>query len=389
MKASVSKKINYIFIIESNNDLDMTAPLTWKFSKDRHANVFIINTLPGLLSIKDPRIAYINKSSNVKYIEISKNFKILDDISSYIYSIFKIGYFHRKYLIKQLGYSQKDFEKIPITKNEPTLVFVSYFLDHTAVKSAILWANKYKFFKIFNNHGITPFTVKKNLESNLQSPFFDICILNKNSEKNLPKLNNKNTKMIYASPRFSEEWSKELTKIFPKKIKKKKKFRLVFMLSKWLGKDDRGKILSAIKAVSKIKDSEIIIKPHTRGMVIKDLFPSNVIIANEELNSRKIIQETDVVIFTRSSIFLDAVLLYKPVIHLSYATKVELASDTLRSCRATCQKNLIEKIYKIMHTGKIYTLQNRKKCISFYAGKDNGKMLDNVTKSIKLSLKNL
>ena len=42
-----------------------------------------------------------------------------------------------------------------------------------------------------------------------------------------------------------------------------------------------------------------------------------------------------------------------------------------------------------MHTGKIYTLQNRKKCISFYAGKDNGKMLDNVTKSIKLSLKNL
>ena len=29
-----SKKSNYLFIIESNNDLDMIAPIIWKFSKD-------------------------------------------------------------------------------------------------------------------------------------------------------------------------------------------------------------------------------------------------------------------------------------------------------------------------------------------------------------------
>ena len=53
----------------------MIAPIIWKFSKDNYANVFIINTSPGNLSPKDPRIKFILKHSTVKYIEIKKDFK--------------------------------------------------------------------------------------------------------------------------------------------------------------------------------------------------------------------------------------------------------------------------------------------------------------------------
>ena len=210
MKSPIIKKINYVFIVESNNDLDMIAPLIWKFSTDEQANVIIINTSPGFLSVNDPRIAFILKNPSVKYIEMPKDFKFLDDISGYIYSKMKIGYFHRKYLYSTLGYSQKKFEKIPISKNLTTVVFVSYFLDHNAVKSAISWANKYNFIKVFNNHGITPFVVNNNSDDYLKASPFDICILNKNSEKNFPSLNYQKTKKIYAVPRFSKEWCDRL-----------------------------------------------------------------------------------------------------------------------------------------------------------------------------------
>lgn len=380
------KKTNYIFIIESNNDLDMLAPIIWKFSTDKYANIFIINTSPGFLSVNDLRISFIKKSLTVKYIEISKDFKILDDISSYIYNKIKFGYFHRKYLNLLLGYSLKKFEKIPISKELPTAIFVSYFLDHNAVKSAIAWAKKHKFVKVFNNHGITPFAVSDKTDSDIEAPLFDICIFNKNSEKNLSYFNDENTEKIYSAPRFSSEWCNKLGEIYPKKFInfKNVKFRITFMLSKWLERDDKNKILSAINIVSKMENTEVIVKPHTRGMVINDSFSSNVLVAHEDYHSRQIIQDSDVIIFTRSSIFLDAILLNKPILHLSYATKVELASEALDSCKLYSQQDLVSKLNDIRLNGPIYSSDERDDCINFYAGKDEGKMLDNVVSKIKM-----
>ena len=386
MKSTTKKKYNYIFIIESNNDLDMLSPIIWKFASDNSGNIFVINTSPGLLSANDRRIIFIRKNSSVKYIEISKDFKILDDISIYIYSKLKVGYFHRRYLNSLLRYSLKKFEKIPISKELPSVIFVSYFLDHNAVKSAIAWAEKHKFVKVFNNHGITPFVVDKKPDHDIEAPLFNICIFNKNSEKNLTYFEDKNTEKIYSVPRFSKEWCDKLSEIYPKKITNinDRKFRATFMLSKWLKRDDKEKILSAINIVSKIENIEVIIKPHTRGMVIDEEFPLNVLIADEEYHSRQIIQDSDVVIFTRSSIFLDAMLLNKAVLHLSYATKVDLASKDLNSCKIYNQQDLVSKLNDIRNYGPLYSSKDRENCINFYAGKDDGKMLDNVISKIKL-----
>lgn len=376
--------MNCIFIVESNNDLDMLAPIIWKFSKDIFSKVIIVNTSPDHLSYKDPRILFIMKSHFVQYIEITKNFKIIDDISNYIYSKMKIGFFHRRILISLLGYSERKFEKIPFSKNLPTVLFVSYFKNHNAVKRAISWANKNKFIKVFNNHGITPFKVKKNLNINVKSPSFDICIFNKNSEKNLPNFNHKEIRKLYVAPRFSHEWSKKLSIIYKKKNNQSKKFRPVFMLSKWLEKDNKNHVLSAILAASRITNTEVIVKPHTRGMKIDENFPPNILIADEKYHSRKLIQESDVIIFTRSSIFLDAMLLDKPLIHLSYATNVELASDSLNSCKALNQKDLLNKLNKVKLKKRIYSPAERKECINFYAGEDQFKMLDKLISEIKL-----
>ena len=146
-------------------------------------------------------------------------------------------------------------------------------------------------------------------------------------------------------------------------------------------------ILSAIKKVSEMKDTEITVKPHTRGMVLNEPLPSNVQIVGEEFHSRKIIQESDVIIFTRSSIFLDAILLNKPVIHLSYATSVDLASDALNSCKTYSHQDLVTKLNMIKLSNQIYSSEDRKKCINFYAGENYDNMLNNIYNEIKLSVK--
>ena len=375
--------MNYVFIIEAYNDLDMIAPIIWKFTKCKNSNVVIVNTSPKIISSNNYLIKFLRKNKFVKYFEIPKT---LNDISKHFFSKLKIGWIHNNYLNKFLKHPQKYFDKIPVEKSSPTIVFVSYFEDHNAVKSSLAWAKKHKFFKIFVDHGINPFLIKNDsIKKNKISPFDIYIVNNKNSESKIPYLDNKNIKKIYSSPRFSKEWSEQLNNIHSKDLLKYKnnKFRTVFMLSKWKGKDDKKKILSIVKATSKIKDTEVLIKPHTRGMVFKESLPPNVVIMDSNIHSRQLIEISDVTIFTRSSIFFDALLLNKPFINLSFATKVDLISDTLNFCKTFSQKDFISKLNKIRSGKKIYTQQERKKCFDFFVGRDDGKMLDDIVGQIK------
>ena len=38
-----------------------------------------------------------------------------------------------------------------------------------------------------------------------------------------------------------------------------------------VGKDDKETIISAIKIVSEMEDTEVLVKPHTRGMILRNL----------------------------------------------------------------------------------------------------------------------
>ena len=374
--------MNYVFIVEAYNDLDMIAPIIWKFTKYKNSNVIIVNTSPKIISSDNHIIKYIRKNKFVKYFEIPKK---LNDISKYFFSKLKIAWVHNNYLNKFLIHPKKYFDQIPLDKNLPTIVFVSYLEDHNAVRSTLAWAKKHGFTKIFVDHGINPFLIEKDSYNKYSiSPFHIYVVNNKNSESKISYLENKNIKKIYSSPRFSEEWSEQLSKIYSKNLLKFKsnKFRPVFMLSKWKGKDDKKKILSAIKATSKMNDTEVLVKMHTRGQVIKESFPPNVVMVNNDIHSRQLIEISDVIIFTRSSIFLDAILLNKPVVNLSFATKVNLASDSLNFCKTSDQKDFIFKLNTIRAGNKLYGQQERKKCLDFYAGIDDGYMLDNIVNQI-------
>ena len=75
--------MNFVFIVERYNDLDMISPIVWKCSKQKDANVVIINALPKHLSTYDFRLVFLKKNPSVKYFEINQ---IFYDISNYIFS---------------------------------------------------------------------------------------------------------------------------------------------------------------------------------------------------------------------------------------------------------------------------------------------------------------
>ena len=50
--------MNFIFVVERYNDLDMISPIIWKCSECNNANVVIVNVWPKYLSSSDFRIAF-------------------------------------------------------------------------------------------------------------------------------------------------------------------------------------------------------------------------------------------------------------------------------------------------------------------------------------------
>lgn len=377
--------MNYVFIIRAYNDLDMISPIIWKASKNKDSNVIIINTSPADISIEDPRIKFIKKNASIKYFEIPK---LLNDFSKKFFSSLKVGWIHRMFFNKILTYSQKHFDEIQINKNLSTGVFMSYLGDN-ATNSAIKWADRNKFFKIFVDHGVNPFFLNKAKNKKNRISSFDAFIINnKVSEKKIGNFQKNAIKKIYACPRFSLEWSEKLNKIYSKNSKKNKngKFKITFMLSKYSDKDNKKEVINAIEAASKLQNVKVQVKPHTRGMLIKNSLPYNVSILGT-IHSRKIIQDSDLIIFTHSSIFLDAILLNKPVIHLTYATNVKLSSNSLDNCKVYNQYDFLNKVAIVKQKGRLYSKSDRKKCLDFFAGKDNGLMLDNIMSKINSKIK--
>ena len=379
--------MNFVFVVERYNDLDMISPIIWKCSKCNNANVVIVNAWPKYLSSSDFRIAFLKKSPSVNYIEIPQT---LNDILKYIFSRLRLDWFHKRFLNSLFGPSLKYFDRIPIDRSMPTTVMVSY-ITHPVDKNVMIWAEKNKFIKVFHEHGVHPFIYsseeKKATHPETTTSSFNLYIINnKQSFKNKFNFDDKLVTKIYSSARFSKEWSNKLSEICPRvKLNlEKKKFKIVFMLSKWKDKDDNKLILSAITAASKIEDVEIIVKPHTRGMNFNFSMPPNVLVVDENVHSRQLIEESSVVVFTRSSIFLDAVLLDKPVIHMSYTTSVELASNSLNECRVNSQKDFISKLLMIKIKGRNYSPADRKKCLDFYVGSNyEGNMLDDIINKLK------
>jgi CDP-glycerol glycerophosphotransferase (TagB/SpsB family) len=103
------------------------------------------------------------------------------------------------------------------------------------------------------------------------------------------------------------------------------------MMSKMEYGVQANKVVQIINQCAMIKNTKLVIKPHTRGMdiaEIKHLVDGSVINA-EKHSSSEVIQWADIVLFTGSSIIFEAMILEKRVLYLAALQKYRSIFDDL------------------------------------------------------------
>lgn len=194
---------------------------------------------------------------------------------------------------------------------------------------------------------------------------------------------------VVGSARFAYEWSEQLASIVPSLDMPEiddRYIRVVLMLAKWKYNNWKDETIRIIKTLVNIDDVYLVVKPHTRGMSFPDMENrKNLFIADNNMDSRCLIEWSDVVLFSISSIFLDAVLLDKPVLHLRCTTsnKMECA-DIMGNWNIDCRDDLIEWMDKFRKDRKTrsYSEEARRECLNLYVNDSDGRLLDRYAERI-------
>ncbi|MBT6530762.1 MAG: hypothetical protein HOK99_07590 [Betaproteobacteria bacterium] len=154
----------------------------------------------------------------------------------------------------------------------------------------------------------------------IESSLFDIQSLSKKREHYLGQLEQEHT--VLGSTRYAPEWIERLDSLiapykFPHEFAPK--LRVVLMLAKIkYPLTDLTKTNRLVKIFSDLPDVQLVLKPHPRDYGL--VFPQsvNVVLADSQVSSSALIRWADLVLFTHTSIVLEAVVRDKPVGYLKY-----------------------------------------------------------------------
>lgn len=379
--------MNYIFFFEDYNDLDMGAPIAWKATTRANAHVIIVNANPRHIRYDDFRYIFLREQKNVSYYEIGS---------------FPSGFLSRaRYWLREnllhkriLKLSQEelhkndlenfDFNDITIDISQPTAVHFFYDDGHIVTRKAKQWALNHNYSIIACQHGLK--TVNVPGQPINVDQYVDAYMINHQSYCDC--FTSKQTGIFYevGAPRYSLEWSAVYDTIIPKwkNNYSGNRFTILFTLSKYKNDDSKELILEAIDKASEIDNSLVLVKPHTRGMGFrpKNKKP-NIKVLSSKYHSRALIRQSDVLVYTKSCIFMDAILMHKPALRLAYASKLKHLSRCLDEIDTTSVENFIDRLRNIQSGETSYTAEARKKAMTRYIGHDNGDLLDRFILSIE------
>ncbi len=386
------------FFIRANNDVDHFAPIIHELScRDEVLSLDIINWNVEEQFGNDFRIEFLLQSKKVRYSNVfdqvkDKNRVAYLFVKKYFGFLQLVPKIRTKYsLFCECLKSKIDYKNYSLNqfKSAETMLL----LDHSIANfpNRILnYANQQKLPIGLLMHGLDPTenvvmsseflfpqTQTKFGEIGAKSTQFFVnnelygrkCII-----EGVPK----EKVVAIGSPRFSYSWSKKLDAVSPKLNMDgfgKGKLKVVIMLSKWMYNNWEEETHRVIQTILKIEGIFLVIKPHTRGMKFQGSESDNCFIDNtNHFPSRNIIEWSDVVLFSISSIFLEALLLKKPVLHLRLATSNKLAcSGIMQSWNIDCRDELIDWMnrFKENPLQETYTEVQRRACLDYYVQDEN------------------
>ncbi len=356
-------KNKVFFLTRGYNDLDCRMPLLLEFCKDKKYHSVSIIGIPTNKGINNPNkheLKGLLLENNIQVISLFDlvNHKTLLRMLYYLYDRIDQNNSNR-FLAKVLYKTKEQLFNIMFVLSVRDKIWIEkiiqYFKSSIIIMDEIAFQKGRSFFvdELIKKYNIVDYSIYSFLTG--QDTFLNLWHDKKVDyefklyEKAciplfVPSKNDKNVLMkkvpiesidVVGNTRFDSSWINTLVEIASKNIekdhllKKNSEKKIVFMLSKIEYGVDLQNLIETINICAKIKNSCVIVKPHTRGMTL-DAFKSRLndsVYDGAKYSSNELTIWADTVLFTGSSIVFQAMLLKKKVIYLKYCHKYNTIFD--------------------------------------------------------------
>ena len=387
--------MNFVFFIRAYNDLDCFTPIAFVLQeKVPDCRLIFINHAPGKNYENDFRIRYLKNRGSIFYLNATTHgvWKTISILRQKLIELVKdnraIGSPYYRLIDPCLEAAEKQALKtfpmdcLPVTPDTP----VVYFFDQSRapiLDLAIKHAKANKIPTVCLQHGLMPPASSTVLryQSAHGNPFpgelaeraDQVFVNNSNTAQALPSVSPSKLKIL-GMPRFCRKWTTILDHITPRTQHPDSaaKLRVLVVQSKWSDVIDKTEDLSNIRRLAAHPDITLTVKPHTRGMLMEELKDvANVYVARPEDHTRQLMQSADLIIFTMSSVFMDGLLLDKPMLHIRYTHNWELGcKDIIKHWNIDSADQLMSRVQQFTKDKSIrtYTPEEREACLTFYGG---------------------
>jgi hypothetical protein len=155
---------------------------------------------------------------------------------------------------------------------------------------------------------------------------------------------------VLGSPRFCDEWLAILDEITPEgmKMPETADFKIVFMLPKRTKNAFEDECIRIVQTLSKIKNVQIAVKPHTRNERFTRFSAPNVKFYGKEVTSRALIEWADVTLFSATSVIFDNIKKDKPVLFLRRTINNKIMMEHyIQSWNIDCRDELCRAVFRM------------------------------------------
>jgi len=403
-------KKNIIYFCREYNDIDHIVPIADELLTNGSVNsLCFFNYNLNKSYIDDYRIIYLQRHSHFIYSDFiesinssAKFFIKFCDIFQKLFNFTKKIY----HLIERtkknyinLLYKNIDYKNIVNIESNHIFLF-DHLLNSSFIDNAYNFASTNDIPVGLLMHGLDPtenllmrinmLAINKSDKSWQHYNKADAFFVNNEHYKKRSLAHGVSNKIInkVGSARFSYKWSNILENITPDvdlPSLNPNYVKIVIMLNKYRYNIWKEEIERVIKSLLLIDDVFIIVKPHTRKMIFDGFNNDRIFIADQDCHSRRLFEWSDLTLFTISSIFLDALLLDKPVLFLRLATSNKLSCNhIMKDWNVDSRDDLISWINKFKENRKTrtYTEKERIQCLNYYVNDGDNQLLSRYCKSI-------
>lgn len=396
--------MNIVFFVSAYNDIDAVAPIAYKLLQSKVATkIFIVNQSSSFNFDLDFRIQYLRKFGEIVYLEVAdfldnQGFVGFAEKIKKPLSTHRVGESAYNHLIlpalkrnQEKAHARFSFDSLPLEPNVPT-VFLFDYNTSVITSNGIKYARNKGIPVGLIPHGLRTIDHRGLLQHKRESRVIagldnyqqaDILFANnENFSATFPSVDSEKVRFV-GSARYCNEWSAILDQITPPVSLPEPdagKIRMCVMLSKWQFDIWKSASMWNIKYLAAQDDFFTIVKPHTRGMDVRAELGNydNLLIADDEAHSRRLIQWADVVLFWKSSIFMDALLLDKPLLHLHYATSFRLnCADFVTGWNVNSREDTMEWVqrFRTDRLTRTYSPKEREDCLDYFVNDAKGDVL--------------